>query len=318
MSTPSGPPARQGDDAEGGTARTTAAWKGLDTARMPVFLGYDRIERMIAAQMDRAAAWQPDEVVAIVRGGLAPAVMAAGILALPLSYLGHDAATGAIAWVGPPAAGRRVLLVDDCCSSGVTLHRARQAIEAEGRACLTLVAVHDPDTIQFPPDLSHPMRELFRLPWERGEATPTGRAAKAAGTNTDPSAEAPFHGLALDDRLLAAILAHGAAPGALPGFPSVRAVLIGAFAETERSRIEAALATTPYAGVPLVCGIEGQGEALALAKARAATAYGCTHFVDADPAQAIAVAGFGAHLVVGWWSWEASRLWIVGAASDQT
>ena len=296
--------------------RTTATWKGLDTARTPVFLGYNQIERMVAAHMDRAAAWQPDEVVAIVRGGLVPASMAAGLLALPLSFLRHDPATGAIAWAGPPAAGRRILLVDDCCSSGVTLHRARLAIEAEGRSCLTLTVVHDPDTIQHAPDLSHPMRDLFRLPWERGEATPTGRAAKAAGTHTDPSVEAPFHGLALDDRLLADIRARGAASEDVPGFPSTRAVLIGAFPESERSRIESGLAATRYAGVPLLCGVDGAGETLARAKARAATRFGCTHFVDADPAQAIAVAGFAAHLVVGWWSREAARLWIVGAAAE--
>ena len=56
-------------------------WKGLDTGRMPVFLGYDQTERMIAALLDRAARWQPDAVVGIARGGLVPATMAAGILA---------------------------------------------------------------------------------------------------------------------------------------------------------------------------------------------------------------------------------------------
>ena len=66
-------------------------WKGLDTSRMPVFIGYDQVERMVAALLETAAAWQPDAVVGIARGGVVPAAMAAGILALPLSFVGHDA-----------------------------------------------------------------------------------------------------------------------------------------------------------------------------------------------------------------------------------
>ena len=53
---------------------TTTLWKGLDTSRMPVFLGYDQTERMVAALLDRAAQWQPDIVVGIARGGLVACV----------------------------------------------------------------------------------------------------------------------------------------------------------------------------------------------------------------------------------------------------
>ena len=66
---------------------TQREWKGLDTGRMPVFLGYDQTERMIAALLDQAVRWQPDSVVGIARGGLVPATMAAGILALPLAMV---------------------------------------------------------------------------------------------------------------------------------------------------------------------------------------------------------------------------------------
>ena len=137
----------------GGTTGSPA-WKGLDTSRMPVFIGYDQVERMIAALLPTAASWRPDEVVGIARGGVVPAAMAAGILALPLSFVAHDKASGAVTWIGPVASGRRILLVDDCCSSGNTLHRARLSLCAEGRECMTLVVVHDPDTIRHTPDLS--------------------------------------------------------------------------------------------------------------------------------------------------------------------
>src|SRR5579871_929329 len=84
-------------------------WKGLHTDQMPVFLGYDQTERMIAALLDRAAQWQPEVVVGIARGGLVPATMAAGILALPLAMVGFERTTGATQWIGSPAPGGRVL-----------------------------------------------------------------------------------------------------------------------------------------------------------------------------------------------------------------
>jgi hypoxanthine phosphoribosyltransferase len=164
-----------------------AAWKGLDTSRAPVFISYDQVERMIAALLPGTASFQPDAVVGITRGGVVPASMAAGILALPLAFLSHDKNTGAVDWHGPASPGRRILLVDDCCSSGQTLQRARAKLRDAGRDCLTLVVVYDPDVARHVPDLSHPMRELFRLPWERGEATPTGRAAKAGQNAWDHS-----------------------------------------------------------------------------------------------------------------------------------
>ena len=90
------------------TESVRPAWKGLDTSRMPVFIGYDQVERMVAALLERAAAWAPDAVVGLARGGVVPAAMAAGILALPLSFVGHDKTTDAIDWIGPPATGRRI------------------------------------------------------------------------------------------------------------------------------------------------------------------------------------------------------------------
>ena len=301
-------------DATGGEPRDRP-WKGLDTSQMPVFLGYDQIERMIAALLDEAAAWQPDAVVGIARGGLVPAAMAAGILALPLSMVGHDAASGTVTWIGPPTSGRRLLLVDDCCSSGTTLHRTRASLVASGHDCLTLVVVHDPDTVRHLPDLSHPMRALFRLPWERGEATPTGRAAKASQIRNDLAAEAPFVALGFDETLLTEI----AAGHALPRLAPQRAVLIGSLAEAERTRVTGLLATTPYRNLPLECCPDAAAQepsAIAHYKAATATRWGCTHFIECDPGLAIQIAAGAAHLIVSWWPPGAERGWIVGAAAQ--
>jgi hypoxanthine phosphoribosyltransferase len=296
-------------------------WKGLDTSLMPVFISYDQVERMVAALLPAAAKFQPDEVVAIARGGLVPASMAAGILALPLSFLTHDRASGTVSWVGPPASGRRVLLVDDCCSSGTTLRRAQEKLRAEGRECMTLVVVHDPDVARHLPDLSHPMRDLFRLPWERGEATPTGRAAKASGAMFDPAVEAPFVGVGLDYVLLTKIVAGWHEPAAigLPRFEPERTVLISGIPEAERSRIAASLASTPYRGLPLQCrqnATADDKDSIVRFKAEAATRWGCTHFIECDAEQAIGISAHAPHLLVTWWSAASGRGWTIGAAAQ--
>ena len=292
-------------------------WKGLDTSRMPVFIGYDQVERMVAALLETAVSWGPDEVVGIARGGVVPAAMAAGILALPLCFIRHDPTTGTVTWIGPPASGRRTLLVDDCCSSGITLHRTRAALVESGKECLTLVVVHDPDTVRHTPDLSYPMRELFRLPWERGEATPTGRAAKTSGTRSDQGAEAPFVGLAVDETLLANIAAGRAMP-ATPRLPPNRAVLVSGLAEAERPRVAALLVMTPYRDLPLECRpntIAGDAGSIARLKAETATRWGCTHFIDCEAEQAIQISGHAPHLIVTWWSIASGRAWTIGAAT---
>jgi hypoxanthine phosphoribosyltransferase len=289
-------------------------WKGLDTSQMPVFIGYDQVERLIAALMDEAAAWHPDAVVGIARGGLVPAAMAAGILALPLSMVGHDPATGAVNWIGPPSSGRRILLVDDCCSSGTTLQQTRMTLTEAGHECLTLVVVHDPDTVRHLPDLSHPMPALFRLPWERGEATPTGRAAKISRIRNDHAAEAPFVAIGLDETLLADIPASLDLRRLRPE----RTVLISGLSELDRPRITGLLAATPYRDWPLQCRPEATGpepSTIALFKAEAATGWGCTHFIECDAAQAIQIAAHAQHLVVTWWPAGVGSGWVIGAAA---
>jgi hypoxanthine phosphoribosyltransferase len=289
---------------------------------MPVFIGYDQVERMVAALTETAAAWQPDAVVGIARGGLVPAAMAAGILALPLAFVGHDKTNDAISWIGPPASGSKALLVDDCCSTGRTLHRARLWLLNDGRECMTLVVVHDPDVVRHVPDLSFPMRALFRLPWERGEATPTGRAAKRSGDTIDPRVEAPFVGLGLDAALLeqSALGRPEAGTHRAPiKVPADRAVLISGFPEAERARILSSPGLAPYLGLALECrpdSLPAAAPSLARYKAETATRWGCTHFIECDAEQAIAISAHAPHLIVTWWSLAAGQGWTVGAAAQ--
>lgn len=312
---------------------TAQAWKGLDTSRMPVFIGYDQAERMVGALFDRAAQWQPDAVVGIARGGLVPATMAASLLAAPLAIVAFDRGSGAVSWVGPPAEGERILLVDDCCATGTTMRAARMALRDEGRTCLTLTIAHDPDTTRFVPDLSHPMRALFRFPWERGEATPAARALRATGAAADRRTESPFVGLDLDGVFLPYILQGGAAdvggafeqrqalePFAIvPNFVPDHTVVITARTEAERDWTETWVARWLHASIPVECRPEwlaGDPSSVTRYKAETATRWGCTHFIEGDPELAIRIAALAPHLVVSWWSASAGRGWVVGAAGQ--
>lgn len=310
-------------------------WKGLNTAAMPVFLGYDQTERMIAALLDRAAQWQPDAVVGIARGGLVPATMAAGILALPLAMMSFDRASGATAWVGvPPAAGSRILLVDDGCSSGRTMRAARTTLLQEGRDCLTLAVVHDPEVTAYVPDLSHAMRSLWRFPWERGEATPAGRALRGTGAGPDRATELPFYGLDLDGVFLpdvpdavyhrdiaeAVLQRHGLEPFvSLPFFSPERAVVITGRPDEDRERTEIWLSRWGHGALPLECRplhVPHTPDTVARYKAETATRWGCTHFVESDAEQALRIAAHAPHLVVSWWSAADSRAWLIGVAAQ--
>ena len=147
-----------------------------------MFLSYDQTERMLAALLDKASVWRPDPVGIARRAG--PGTMIACMMALPLAMIGWDRATQVTSLDGPPAEGRRILLVDDCCATGRTMFSVRSALIDRGFAVATMTIVHDPDTTRFVPDYSHPMRELFRFPWERGERRGRG-LLRATGAPAD-------------------------------------------------------------------------------------------------------------------------------------
>ena len=305
------------------------AWKGLDTSRMPHFISYDQAERMVAALMDQAAAWAPDAVVGIVRGGLVPATMAASMLALPLAMVAWDRATGAVNWLGARPEGR-LLVVDDCCASGATMRAVLAALAPQ--PTLSLTVVYDPETTGYVPDLSHAMRAFFRLPWERGEATPAARARRALGEPANRLHEAPFIGLDLDgvflpdiaradyDADLHAALARRQelAPfAALPDFAPERAVVITGRPESDHAMTQTWLARHGHGALPVQsrpAGIGNDLEAVTRYKAAAATRWGCTHYVESEPEQAIRIAALAPHLLVSWWSAEEARHWVLGAA----
>jgi hypothetical protein len=260
--------------------------------------------------------------------------MASCLLALPLAMLRWSRGTCTAAWVGELPAGQRLLLVDDCCATGETMRGVRAWLLRQGFECLTMTVVHDPETTGFVPDLSHPMTALFRFPWERGEATPAARALRATGAAADRVTEAPFVGLDLDGIFLPdiplaeyqadlarALARRHALPvfGQLPPFGADRAVVITGRPACDHAQTSTWLADCGHGALPLECRPEHIADdpaSVARYKAEAATRWGCTHFVESDPEQAIRIAAIAPHLLVSWWSAAEARAWLIGAAGQ--
>jgi hypoxanthine phosphoribosyltransferase len=273
---------------------------------MPTFLGYEQIERMLCTMLNDVADWKPEAAVAIVRGGLVPGTMISCMLGLKLFMIGWDRTDQATTWLGPSPDAARILLVDDCCATGQTMASVRAALLGQQFECATLAVVHDPETTCHVPDFSHPMTDLFRFPWERGESTPAARQLRATGAAADRRTELPFFGLDLS--------AIGSP--ALP-FPAERAVAITIRPEAERTATAAWLAGQGLQTLALECRPAGTADdigSLARFKAETATRWGCTHFVESDAAQAIRIAAAAPHIQVLWWSAMDARAWVVGAA----
>lgn len=308
-------------------------WKGLDAGKAPRFIGYDQAERMVSALLGGVAAWGAEAVVAIPRGGLVPGTMVSCMLALPLHMIGWDRRSGRTEWIGEAPVEKRILLVDDCCASGATMQSVHDVLVEQGFDCATLSIVHDPETSRFVPDYSHPMAELFRFPWERGEATPAARARRALGAAAEREYEAPFFGLDLDGVFLPDVpRAHYDADlevalrrrqmlepfAVLPPFDAARAVVITGRPESDRAETQAWLAQFGYQELQLECrpaDVSAEIGAIARYKAMTAMRLGCTHFIESEAEQAIRIAALAPHLVVSWWSADDVRAWVVGAAT---
>ena len=235
---------------------------------MPVFLGYDQTERMIAALLDRAAQWQPEAVVGIARGGLVPGDdgrrhpgAAVGDDRLRARQRSHalDRRAGERR---PDPAGRRRLQHRPHDGSGAV------GAAAEGRDCLTLAVVHDPEVTRYVPDLSHAMRALWRFPGSAARRRrPAARCAppapdrigrpncrSTAWTSTACSCPTCRMRCTSADIAEAVLRRHGLDPfPTLPFFSPERAVVITGRPDADRERTQAWLARWGHGALPLEC-----------------------------------------------------------------
>ena len=307
-------------------------WKGLETTRSALFLDYGQIDRMVQALLPAAEDWQADAVVGIARGGVVPATMVAAGLCLPLVFLSFDRASQAIQWMSTPPAAPRVLLVDDCASTGATLGTVRACLLAAQHQVLTLAVVHDPEVSAYSPDLSHPLTQLWRFPWERGEATPRARQRRQVGAPRQLDDEQSYFGIDLDGIFLADMPSADYAAdlqatlaardqlqrfAVLPKFALERATIITGRPESDRARTQAWLNRHGFGHIPLEmrpADCPDQNDAVTRYKAAVATQLGCTHYVESDAQQAIGIAAAAAQLTVIWWDAHAQAGHVVGAA----
>jgi len=105
--------------------------------------------------------------------------------------------------------------------------------------------------------------------------------------------------------------------GDRPAFQPARAVAITGRRCSDRAMTAAWLARCGHGGLPLECrpgGLAHDPATVAEYKARAATRWGCTHFVESDAEQAVRIAAAAPHLVVLWWIATERRGVVVGAA----
>ena len=308
------------------------AWKGLETTRSALFLDYGQIDRMVQALLPAAESWHPDLVAGIARGGIVPATMVATALCLPMALLGFDRSRCQTDWIGPAPIAKRLLLVDDCCSTGETLSAVRDALHAQGREVLTLVVAHDPEVSAYSPDLSHPLTQLWRFPWERGEATPRARQQRAAAAPRELSDEQSYVGIDLDGIFLAdmppssyaadlpaTLAARDALPPftKLPVFAPDRATIITGRPEFDRSRTQTWLERHNFGHLPLQMRPEDFADRIGSVvqyKAQTATRLGCSHYVESEAAQAIGIAAAAPQLTVIWWDGRTGIGHVIGAA----
>ena len=311
-----------------------SAWKGLETGRPALFLDYAQIDRMMQALLPAAAEWRPELVVGIARGGIVPATMAATGLCLPLALLSFDRASQTVAWIGLPPPPARILLVDDCASTGETLAKVRASLLAEPRQVLTLAVVHDPEVSAYSPDLSHPLTQLWRFPWERGEATPLARQRRQAGAPRLPGDEQSYFGVDLDGIFLADMPAADYAADlqatlaardamnrfeVLPRFALDRATIITGRPESDRLRTQAWLNRHGFGHIPLEMRPADCPDHLAAViryKAGVATRLGCTHYIESQAQQAIGIAAQAAQLTVSWWNCQTDICFVVAATAQ--
>lgn len=279
---------------------------------------YSRVE---AEVLSHVPAWRGmgfGAVVAIARGGLIPACMAASALSLPLHALRYGRADRAVSWLTAdrPGQGARVLLVEDIAGRGTTLLDCRDYLLAQGYELQVFALAHDEES-RVRPDfgLRVPQGYGAHFPWEREAVT----AAFAATGNMPSRPEYEYSSWAVD---LDGVLAPDLPPRLydqdldmalalrdllepcpmLPSMDLARATVITGRPEQDRQRTRAWLDRHGFGGALLMRDpVRYAASDTARFKADCLLQHGHTHFIESDAAQAMQIAR---HAPVGrifWW-----------------
>jgi len=280
---------------------------------------YARVEQVVAGHVPTWRSMGFAGVVAIARGGLAPALIASAALDLPLYALSYDRRARRVSWftAQTPPHGVRVLVVEDIAGRGTTLSDSLEFLAARGHAFSVFTLAYDAES-RVRPDFGVEIPPGFRawFPWERESIT---TAYDATGNLPDQPAHAyaswaiDLDGILLPDLpadAYAADLADTLArrdrltPSAiLPGRDLSRLTIITGRPEQDRARTQDWLHRHGFLG-PLVMRDAGRHSAAQTAehKALAIVAGRHTHFIESDMSQALEIARRVQVARVYWWN----------------
>jgi len=288
-------------------------------ARAAFSYDYARIETVVSGFVPEWRRAGFDAVVAIARGGLVPAVMAATELCLPMHALAYDRPARAVSWYtrSRPPASSSVLLVEDVAGRGTTLSDSLDFLRSQGYRASVFTLAYDSES-RVQPDYGLKMPDGFRawFPWERTSITPA--------FDTRPDADSvPEYRLAswaidLDGVLLMDLPEEQYAralhdtlaqrdllpPSAtLPGLDLSQVTIITGRPEQDRRRTQAWLDRHGFHG-PLVMRDESRHTAAQTPehKAQAILSRCHTHFIESCPMQALAIAQQAKVARVIWWN----------------
>lgn len=269
---------------------------------------YPRVEAEVLRHVPQWRSMHFDAVVAIARGGLAPAIMAAGALSLPLFALSYARPARAVDWFTAlaPTAGARVLLVEDVAGRGTTLVDCRDFLLKAGYEVAIFALACDSES-RIRPDFGQEMPKGAGawFPWEREAVTP---AFAATGNRPDrPESEYASWAVDLDGVLapdlpprlyepatldIALALRDDLAPCAvMPPVNLTQMAVITGRPEQDRARTQGWLTRHGFQG-PLLMRDPRRYDAAGTAehKADCLLEHGHTHFIESDPGQAIEIA----------------------------
>ncbi len=280
---------------------------------------YSRVETVMAEYIPQWRSLRFDAVVAIARGGLAPALIASTDLAVPMYALSYSRPDRKVSWYTAqmPSAPSRILLVEDIAGRGTTLADSLDFLRASGHEVKVFTLAYDAES-RIRPDYGMEMPPGLRawFPWERASIT---AAFDATGNQPDrPEHDYASWAIDLDGVLLMDLPEHLYAQAlhetlaqrdlllpskVLPGMDLTHVTIITGRPEQDRDRTQTWLARHGFHG-PLIMRDEGRhtAEQTATHKAQAILARCHTHFIESDAAQALEIARQTRVARVIWWN----------------
>lgn len=280
---------------------------------------YRWVETQVTSHADEWRRMAFEAVVAIARGGLAPGVMAATALSLPLHALSYDRVGRRVSWFSQemPKPEARILLVEDIAGRGTTLSDSITFLKESGYDVTVFTLAWD-DESRVKPDYGYQMPPGSRawFPWERESITDS--FASTGNLPDRPEHEYASWAMDLDGILLPDIPEDmylrdlGAAlrqrdallPSAVLPNRDLRALpIITGRPEEDRQRTQVWLDRHGYSG-PLIMRDQARYTAAQTPehKAQAIIKHRFTHFIESDAIQALEIANRVQVARILWWN----------------